>query len=215
MRSKVLLLTRCFAAAIVFCLSTHGQAVELAVNGGFETGDFTGWQQFPSGGGQQTITTVNPASGAYAANIFNDVDASASLIKQANLAEGQLTAGQAITISFEARGAGVDGGVVFAELFSEISGGGVSLSTLLGGGPLALDPDPNTWKTFVYNENLGPDVSGGATLQLAAITAAIPTSEMNVFFDNVSISVASLVPEPNSFALFGIAGVAIASRRRR
>ena len=34
---------------------------EIAQNGGFETGDFTGWAQYPSGGTTQTITNVNPS----------------------------------------------------------------------------------------------------------------------------------------------------------
>ena len=48
-------------------LSLNAPAVELAVNGGFETGDFTGWTQFPTGPGQQTIDNVNPSSGTYSA----------------------------------------------------------------------------------------------------------------------------------------------------
>ena len=215
MRNRSLLLFACLVAAFLFGLSSNGQAIELAVNGGFETGDFTGWSQFPTGPGQQTVSAVNPSAGTFSGNIFNDVDASASLIKQANLAAGQLTPGQAITISFDARGGGLDGGVAFAELFSEISGGGTSASILLGGAPLALDADPNVWKTFNFNETLGPDVSGGATLQLTSTTAAIPTSEMDVWYDNVSITVDSLIPEPSTFALCCMAGLALASRRRR
>ena len=51
-----------------------GGGGDIAINGGFETGAFNdgspeaSWQQFP-GGGIQLITTDNPASGIYAANL--------------------------------------------------------------------------------------------------------------------------------------------------
>lgn len=204
-----------FGTLVVVGLSLNASAVELAINGDFETGDFTGWEQFPTGPGQQTVTNVNPSSGTFAGSINNDVDFSNSLIKQANLASGgQLTPGQAVTIQFDARGSyAVPGGVAFAEFFTELAGGGTSSAELLGGAPLAINPDPNVWTTFNFATVVGPDVSGGITLQLGATNG--PGNPTTMWYDNVSIQVDSVIPEPTSFALLGIAGLALASRRRK
>ncbi|GAL89075.1 hypothetical protein JCM19538_2064 [Jejuia pallidilutea] len=163
--------------------------VEIALNGGFETGDFTDWTE--SGG---AIVTTNPSEGTYCAQLNNITPASASLLKNANVGIGTVSAGQEVTITFDARGTLVDGGVAFAEFFSELSGGGVSASGILGGGPLNLDPDPNTWKSFSFTTTTGPDVSGGVTLQLTATTGGAPTSVANMFYDNISIQLIEASP---------------------
>ena len=166
--------TVAFAASLVVAAP-----FELAENGGFETGDFTGWEVFPSAPGN--ITIVSPgASGSFAAYLDNMQIASATLIKNANIGVGQVAAGQLVTINFDARGSYGVGGVAFAEFFSEIAGGGVSSSLILGGAPLALDSDPNTWKSFSFTTTTGADVTGGVTLQLAAITGADPASTSQV-----------------------------------
>ena len=164
---------------------------DLAVNGGFETGDFTGWQEFPSGPG--SITIASPGSGStFAGCINNTTLASASLIKNANIGVGTVQPDETVTVNLDARGSTAVGGVVFAEFFSELDGGGVSKSEILGGGPLALDPDPAVWTSFSFTTTLGPDVSGGVTLQLAAITGAAEGSVSDVCFDNVSVTVTRL-----------------------
>ena len=166
--------------AVLLCAGAALAAgsLELTENGGFETGDFTGWTQFPTGPNQQTIITGNVSEGTFAACIQNDVDASNSLIKNDNIGIGDVSPGQTIMISFDARGGGIDGGVAFAEFFSEIDGGGTSMSEILGGGPIALNADPNVWTSYAYTTVAGPDVSGGVTIQFGAATAAIPRSEM-------------------------------------
>jgi len=162
--------------------------VDLADNGGFETGDFTGWSLFPTGEDQFTI--ISPGSvGDYAACISNSVAASAALMKNANVGIGIVEPGEEVTISFDARGSLAAGAVAFAEFFSELEGGGVSASEILGGGPLALDPDPEIWTTFTFSTTTGPDVSGGVTLQLTATTGADPESSAQVYYDNASIVV--------------------------
>jgi len=200
-------------ALLMFLFTSTASAVELAVNGGFETGDFTGWTQFP-GGGSQEITSVNPAPDSiYAANLNATADAAIdNLIKNANIGVGQVSAGDAITISFDARGTTTSGGVAFAEFFSEVEGGGVSDSQILGGAPLSLNADPEVWTNYSYDVFAGPDVSGGITLQLKAGCGPVTGCTSDVFFDNASVSV---VPEPSSFCLIipalGLLGLA---RRR-
>ena len=67
---------------------------------------------------------------------------------------------------------------------------GVSSSVILGGAPLGLNADPNVWTAFRFTTPAGPNVSGGITLQIAAITGAVNGSVSNVTVDNVVVSVA-------------------------
>ncbi|MEL6328219.1 MAG: hypothetical protein AAFR38_01045 [Planctomycetota bacterium] len=204
-------------ALAVASVAGLASAQNLAVNGDFETGDFTGWQTFPSGQGTPgpssdfSVTNVNPFAGDFAGVITNnDENGGNPLIKQANLAEGtaQAGVGQFVEISFWARGSTANGGVVFAEFFEEISGGGVARSEILGGSPLAIT---DQWQQFTFTADLLNDVSGGFTLQIAAITGAVPGSSSEVFIDNVDIR---LVPTPGAVGAMGLAGL-VATRRRR
>jgi hypothetical protein len=161
----------------------------IAENGGFETGTFEGWETF-AGGGVQEIVTDNPSSGTYAAHLVVPVRAQGdpaldNLIKNSNLEAGNLTGGAPVTVSFDMRGTlSGAGGVVFAELFSEVSGGGTSKSEIFTNGPLAPTAD---WTKYTFNTTLGPDVSGGVTLQLKTSCGPVEGCGVDVFFDNVSI----------------------------
>jgi hypothetical protein len=177
--------------------------VELSVNGGFESGDFTGWSQFPSAGTTQSVTTINPSSGTYAGNLTIPAGTGPinNVIKQANLAAGLLSAGQTVTVSFDIRGSLGIGGVLFAENFSELAGEGVSNNDLINISG-SINPNSDVWTTVSYNTILGPDVSGGYTLQFAAVCGAVAECFADVYIDNVSIS-ADVVPIPAAVWLFG------------
>ena len=89
------------------------------------------------------------------------------------------------------------GGVAFAEFFSEIAPEGVSSNVILGGGPLALDPNSSVWKDFSFMAVTGGNVSGGITLQLTAITGGDMGTSADIFYDDICISTSSMAcPEP-------------------
>ncbi|MEM7082122.1 MAG: hypothetical protein AAF465_05270 [Pseudomonadota bacterium] len=195
MYKSVRLSIAALATALLF--SANAMAANIAINGDVETGDLTGFELFPTGNGSfAEASTVNPSSGAYSLHIVNLQEASAYVVKQPNLAAGQLMPGQEVTISFDVRGSFGPGGVLFAELFSELDGGGTSASELLGGAPIFPSANVDEWTTFSFTTNLGPDVSGGLTLQFAAVTGAVAGSFADVFIDNIVIEADLPAPVP-------------------
>ncbi|MEZ6014621.1 MAG: hypothetical protein R3F49_05880 [Planctomycetota bacterium] len=184
------------AAFLLYCsaafgLSTTTRAQELTVNGDFELGNTSSWVSFPSP--NSTFAITNDAnSGMFAGELVNLASTSAAVIKQANLGVGLVNPGDAVTISFAAKGTLGVGGVIFAEFFSELAGGGVSASEILSGGPLNVT---GTWQTFNFMTVAGPNVSGGITLQFAAVPGAIVGSTAEVLIDDVSVSLAASGPQ--------------------
>ena len=212
------------AAAMLLCTGAAQALVQdIAVNGGFETGDFSGWTQFPNGGTQAITSPGSNASGpasTYAGNLFVPVNTGGgaidNLLKNANLQAGNLTPGASITVSFDLRGTlSGAGGVVFVELFSELSGGGTSASEILYGPPLFPTAG---WTNYSFTTNLGPDVSGGATVQLKASCGPVVGCGVDAYFDNLTITTdVSAVPVPAAVWLFGsgLLGLVGVARRKK
>ena len=191
--------------------------IEIAVNGGFETGDFTSWALFPGslGPAGQEVSAVNPSAGTWSGHLTEPAPA-ANIIKQANLRPGEFSVGQTIDISFDYRGTASAGGVLFAELFSEISGGGVSKSEILGGSPLFPNADPDIWTSVMFSGTTGTDTSGGITLQFNAACGADGGCVSDYFIDNVSIMAdVAVIPVPAAVWLFGSALGLLGWMRRR
>lgn len=200
----------------LFAGAAQAAIVDVAENGGFETGDLSGWTPFDFGGGVNGVSSTNPASGSWSSSNSCTGGPCDALIKNANKGIGVVTAGQAITVSFDYRGTLADGGVIFAELFSELDGGGVSKAELLSGGPLFPNADPDVWSTAVFNTTLGPDVAGGVTLQLKASCGAAASCLADIYFDNAKMEV-NAVPVPAAVWLFGsgLLGLVGVARRKK
>ena len=178
-------LLSCLLGSLSLNLASALPAGDVTVNGDFETGDTSSWETFPTPNSTFDVTT-DAANGSFAGQVFNDDQAAAAVIKQANLAVGMVSPGDVITISFSAKGSGAIGGITFAEFFSEIAGGGVSAGGILGGAPLNLT---STYQTFSFTATAGPDVSGGITLQFAVVTGANQGSMSELFVDDVVVSI--------------------------
>jgi hypothetical protein len=164
---------------------------EVAINGDFETGNKNGWTEFPNGGATFVVSDAEANGGTFSGKLMAG-EAQDVIIKQANLLAGSITNGKSVTIKFDLKGSLTGaGGVVFAEFFSEKTGGGTSKAEILGGGaPLA---PTSTWTTYTYTTTTASiaqgDVGGGITLQLKAACGAVAGCSVTAFFDNVSIKV--------------------------
>ena len=187
-------ITALAVALTMFAGAAQAAITDIAVNGDFETGDFTGWTQFPGslGDDSQTIVPGNPGS---AARLLETAPAP-SVIKQANLLPGEWTEGQQIDIQFDISGIAGNGGVLFAEFFSEIDPEGVSKAEILGGGPLFPNADPNVWTTYNFSVTVGPDSSNGVTLQFASVCAPVDGCIADYVIDNVIITADIDAPPP-------------------
>ncbi|MFV9616679.1 MAG: VPLPA-CTERM sorting domain-containing protein [Gammaproteobacteria bacterium] len=201
------------AVAVTVSLSAVAvQAAQIEVNGGFETGDFTGWAQYPSGGTTQSITTVNPSSGTYAANVNIPVGAGAvnNVLKQERLLDGTglLSAGDIISYSFDVRGSAADGGVLFLENFCETD-------SVLCGQDLQVINATSDWQTITGDFTLGAGVTA-YTLQFAAVCGATATCTADYYFDNVSVTAdVNAVPVPAAAWLFGSGLIGLVGMARR
>lgn len=163
---------------------------EVAVNGDFETGNKNGWTEFPNGGATFVVSNAEANGGTFSGRLIAG-EAQDVVIKQANLLAGSITNGKSVTVKFDMKGSLTGaGGVVFAEFFSEKTGGGTSKAEIFSGGPIF---PTSTWTTFTYTTTTASvaqgDVGGGITLQLKAACGAVAGCSVTAFFDNVSIKV--------------------------
>ncbi len=106
---------------------------------------------------QELLAVVNTeaSGGNFSANLMVG-EIQDSIIKAANLAAGQLTIGQSVTVSFDLKaeysGAG---GVIFAQFFHESSAEGATNGDGGLGNGLAPLPANSEWQTFSYDETSG------------------------------------------------------------
>ena len=178
-------------AALAF--ATPAAAQELVTNGGFETGNFSGFTQ-TGNTGFTTVSTLAPASGIYSGR-FGSVNSVGGITQ--TLAT---TAGQSYLISFDL--ANLAGGT---PNFYEVLFGGTQLFTAT-----------NT-SAFGYMNFSTTSVASGASTVLAFNFQHNP----NYFYlDNISVTASGIngaVPEPATWAmmLIGFGAIGASMRRRR
>ena len=172
-------------------------ANELTVNGDFELGNISGWTDYSSDNNGTFAVVSKPVSGgSWAGNLVAKVSdngvASFPVVKQANLGKGVVAPNDTIKISFDLYGevAGV-GHVVIAEFFSELADEGTSKTEILGGGPLlptGANDWTKKWTSYSFTTTAGPDVNGGVTFQIKADCGPNKGCAVNLYIDNVSVS---------------------------
>jgi hypothetical protein len=150
----------------------------LVNNGDFELGNLDGWLAAGA-----NISTELDAEGNWIAKVVAP-EAQSPFIGQSRIGEGVITAGQAMTVSFDMRGSvSGDGGVVNALLLTE-SPAGVSKTDVL----VTVVPNAE-WTRYTYQVTAGTDPEWGVNFRLQPACGAVAGCEVTAYFDNVSITV--------------------------
>lgn len=174
----------------------------LVTNGDFELGNLDGWLAAGS-----NISTELDAEGNWIVKVIAP-EAQSPFIGQARIGEGEITPGEAMTVSFDMRGSvSGDGGVVNALLLTE-SPAGVSKTDVLA----TLTPNAE-WTRYTYEVTAGSDPEWGVNLKLQPACGAVAGCEVTAYFDNIKITAAGgssggngAVPTPTPTPLPGTGG---------
>jgi len=157
-------------------------AGEIAVNGGFETGDFSGWAVYKNGGAIDAITT-EPSSGTYSAKLFASAATGLNpTLKQERKAAGTLAVGDKVKITFDYKGALTgESGMYSIQSFVEAAEG-VNQVVNITVNPTA------SWQTYTTTYTVAAgDISGGITLEFVAVCGGVPGCSSTLYIDNASI----------------------------
>jgi hypothetical protein len=187
MRGKFLAMS---ALAAAVALAAPASATQLVTNGGFETGDLSGWTLT----GNTSFTGVdNIAHSGTNAAFFGQVDATGSLSQTLGTVTGQM-----YTISFWLQNEG---------------GTPSSFTASFGGDVLTSLSDPAAFNYTFYTFDL--TASSNSTL----LSFTFQQNPAYFHLDDVSVEDVSSVPEPATWAMMilglGAAGVTLRRRKTR
>jgi hypothetical protein len=200
------------AAAFVLAAS-QVSAVNLILNPGFETGNFTSWLVLGSTGTIQTPDNGPTAAGSYNAFLDNQAPA-ANLALQQTTANGSVAGGVLVNYSFDLKaGINAAGGVLFVHIFNQNSVGAVIGQPTGLIGPLLVGPSDGNWHTFTGSFTTVANTDH-LTIEFDATTGADSGSKEQMHVDNVQLNV---VPEPTTLSLVGLGllGVLMVRRNRK
>ena len=153
---------------------------DIAENGGFELGNFTGWATYKNGGGIDIST--DSKTGTYSARLVADPNGKNPTLKQERKGAGGIKAGDRVKIAFDYKGAlgGISGAYSIQSFVEATNGVNQTVN-------ITVVPT-SSWQTFTttYTVNAG-DVSGGITLEFVAICGGVAGCSSTLFVDNVSV----------------------------
>jgi hypothetical protein len=160
---------------------TGTAAGEIAVNGGFEAGDLSGWAVYRNGG---TIIADNTQSktGTWSGKIIATPDGKNPTLKQERVAAGKIAVGDKVKITFDYKGALTgESGTYSIQSFVEGANGVTQVVNI------SVSPT-SSWQTYTTTYTVGSgDISGGITLEFVAICGGVAGCSSTLSLDNVSI----------------------------
>ena len=174
---------------------------DLIVNGGFETGDFTGWTTIPGASGSAFgVNATSPGRGYPHSGTYEAYFGAFSTDEDRIYQDLATVAGQSYTIDFWLR---------------NNMGGQNRFDVTWGGGSILSEVNAPGSPSTPYTEYTFTEVASGSTTRLEFAGYNNPSF---AFFnlDDVSVNVAA-VPEPSNFILagLGISGFLMAAFARR
>lgn len=174
---------------ILALLLAQTAIADLVVNGGFETGDFTGWTQtsLPGNVGNSVVGTLNPYAGAYAAQLG---DAANPGPGYGNLSQSLATMpSTSYTVTFWLANGDIFNGNHFAVYWN---GNPQGVSPVVVGPPTI---PINNADTFIYTEYQFTGLASSASTELKF--------EYNNNADYFYLDNVSAVPAPATILLLG------------
>lgn len=207
--------------ALVLVLVAPAWAASIVGNGGFEiagSGGATDSAMWNEGGtGLSQRDSTNPESGAWDHHLLAGTPVTSAAMTQNSVADVGLVSlkpGTSLSLSFDAIFSPVSGGVLIYRLaiLNGVGGyvadtGFATVAVGTGGAYQTFSRGPLTVPAF----GAAPNDVYAAFVEIAANSGGDSGSRSEVFIDNVQID-GTLVPEPASLALLGLAGLLL--RRR-
>jgi hypothetical protein len=151
----------------------------FVTNGGFETTNLDGWNATGA-----NITVELDDLGSHLVKIIAG-EAGTPNIRQERIGAGVITAGQALTVSFNMRGTAVNGGIVNVLLFTDDD---VAIPSVTKDEVLFAGIPSEEWTAYSYNVTAGDPAGWGLSILMQPTCGAVAGCEVTAYFDNISIT---------------------------